>query len=228
MPRALILAPQRHPDRNRRAPEARARRCAAPNVILTSSPQVNRSQTTAVPVASGCEASRFDVGVNLRYVGTQTHTQSDGQPGDRDIRLPGHQFQRLAAQQSRDNLRKSAWGPLSSTPEGAPTPAFGERSDAPGRGRTGRPLGQPHSASLLACSGSNHRGRGSKASGSSWGRRTPGREFAAVFRSTRPAFLKHERADGAQGAHAGGRQGGDRPWGPRQTLEVGGGQLRGD
>jgi hypothetical protein len=26
-----------------------------------------------------------------------------GQPGDRDIRLPGHQFQRLAAQQSGDN-----------------------------------------------------------------------------------------------------------------------------
>jgi hypothetical protein len=26
-----------------------------------------------------------------------------GQPGDRDIRLPRHQFQRLAAQQSRNN-----------------------------------------------------------------------------------------------------------------------------
>src|SRR6516165_1586838 len=39
-----------------------------------------------------------------------------GQPGDRDIRLPRHQFQRLAAQQSRDNrhlaLNRKALGAI--------------------------------------------------------------------------------------------------------------------
>src|SRR5271169_5206794 len=39
-----------------------------------------------------------------------------GQPGDRDIRLPRHQFQRLAAQQSRDNrhlaLNRKALGDI--------------------------------------------------------------------------------------------------------------------
>ena len=55
-----------------------------------------------------------------------------GQPGDRDIRLPRYQFQRLAAQQSPSCAeQKSAWGPFPSTPEGAPTRALGERSGAP-------------------------------------------------------------------------------------------------
>ena len=49
--------------------------------------------------------------------------------------VPGHQFQRLAAQQSRDNrhlaLNRKRLAPFPSTPEGAPTPALGERSGAP-------------------------------------------------------------------------------------------------
>ena len=53
-------------------------------------------------------------------------------------------------------------------------------------------------------------------------------EFAALFCSTRSAFLDHETGqERAQGPDAGGRQGGVRPWGPGQALQGGGGQLRG-
>ena len=46
-------------------------------------------------------------------------------------------------------------------------------------------------------------------------------EFAGVFRRTRSAFLEHEKRQGrAQGADAGGRQGGDRAWHPGQALEI--------
>jgi hypothetical protein len=55
--------------------------------------------------------------------------------GYRDIRLPGHQFQRLAAQQSRHDRHLSLNGKaLRAIPinaEGAPAPALGERSGAP-------------------------------------------------------------------------------------------------
>ena len=58
-----------------------------------------------------------------------------GQPGDRDIRLPGHQFQRLAAQHSRHDRHLSLNGKaLRAIPINARSGAcasFGERSGAP-------------------------------------------------------------------------------------------------
>jgi hypothetical protein len=52
---------------------------------------------------------------------------------DGDIRLPRHQFQRLAAQQSGDNrhlaLNGKTLGAIPINPDGAP--ALGERSGAP-------------------------------------------------------------------------------------------------
>ena len=52
-------------------------------------------------------------------------------------------------------------------------------------------------------------------------------EFAALFRSTRPAFLEHERVEGrAQDPDAGGCQGGDRPRHSGQALQIRRGELR--
>ena len=52
-------------------------------------------------------------------------------------------------------------------------------------------------------------------------------EFAGIFRSTRAAFLEHERAKvELKSLDAGGRQGGDRPRHPGQALQVGRDQLR--
>ena len=52
-------------------------------------------------------------------------------------------------------------------------------------------------------------------------------EFAGVFRRTRQAYPGARAGqDRAQGADAGGRQGGDRPWRAGQTLEVRRRQLR--
>ena len=52
-------------------------------------------------------------------------------------------------------------------------------------------------------------------------------EFAALFRSTRPAFLEHERSKAELKAlDAGRRQGGDRSRHPGQALQVRRGQLR--
>ena len=52
-------------------------------------------------------------------------------------------------------------------------------------------------------------------------------EFAGIFRSTREAYLEHERAKTELKAlDAGGRQGGDRPWRAGQALEVRRRQLR--
>jgi hypothetical protein len=50
-------------------------------------------------------------------------------------------------------------------------------------------------------------------------------EFAGLFRDTRQAFLDHERAKTELKALIGGRQGGDRAWGARQTLKIGRGEL---
>jgi hypothetical protein len=57
-----------------------------------------------------------------------------GQPGDGDIRLPGHQVQRLTAQQSRDDRHlalngKTLW-PVPVHARRGPWPALWERSGA--------------------------------------------------------------------------------------------------
>jgi hypothetical protein len=51
-------------------------------------------------------------------------------------------------------------------------------------------------------------------------------EFAALFRSTRKAFLDHERAKNELKAlMPEDAKGGDRAWGARQAVQIGGGEL---
>ena len=52
-------------------------------------------------------------------------------------------------------------------------------------------------------------------------------EFAGIFARTRAAYLEHEQAKTElKGLDAGGCQGGDRPWRPRQALEIRRRELR--
>jgi hypothetical protein len=100
--------------------KARAR-TADPSAVSSSSSRHKSAVTftSAQSEGNGCNVKkallpRFGRAVSSGRSIARSRTRS---PGDRDIRLPRHQFQWLAAQQSRDNRRGPPYPPLRTTAE---------------------------------------------------------------------------------------------------------------